>query len=882
MDQRAFERKMAGTRRHSDAPMREGGGRSMRGFPAESGNADPLRVLLIEDDQCDARIIREMLCNAGDPFEVLHREHLAAGLSALAGGGIAVVLLDSCLPDCCGAEGVARLRDAAPDVPVLILSADDDGGMAIAGLQSGAQDYLVKGRIDADLLSRSIRYAVERTKAAVRLRRQEEEYRLLFEQMPERCYLFEILRDEQGDPADYRCLDLNLRAEEALGCSRDASVGKTITGVFGAIEEDWRTLLDTVARSGAGRHAELHSPLAGLPQYASVYRPEYDRLAVIVYDISGQIDAEEALIRRTWALENRVRELGTLYRISRLIGTAAVTPEDIVRGAVDLLPGGFQYPDITGVRVAAGGIVHATEGFPEMCPGIRAEIRFAGIPEGWIEIRYRDAPAKGDPFLMEERDLVHAVAGMIGRALARIRIEDALRQSEERYRSLFNAMHEGFALCEIICDDTGKPCDYCFLDVNPAFERLIGLARDSVLGQRVHDALPEIDPVLIEIGGRVALTGEPAQYEHYNPVLRRWHEGFAYSPARGQFATLFVDITERREAEDALSESEAKYREVVEGANIIILRSDGSGIITFCNEYATRFFGYREDELVGRSALGTIIPDIETSGRDLEAMLVDIIAQPERYIDNVHENIRKNGERVWIRWRNRPIYDGHGRMKELLSVGIDITEQIKAEEALRESEEKFRAITQRSFDMIFTSDRQGIITYISPAVERLLGYAPAEIVGGSCRDYVLPSSIHAFASASRELLRGDDVEGLQVELIKKDGSSAVIEINASPILRSDAVAGIQCTGRDITERVLMENLKQQAYDQIERNIEQFAVLGDHIRHPLQVIMGWADVAADEYSEKIHEQVRRINEIIRQLDQGWVESRKIREFLRRNE
>jgi len=97
------------------------------------------------------------------------------------------------------------------------------------------------------------------------------------------------------------------------------------------------------------------------------------------------------------------------------------------------------------------------------------------------------------------------------------------------------------------------------------------------------------------------------------------------------------------------------------------------------------------------------------------------------------------------------------------------------------------------------------------------------------------------------------------------------------------VIGVQVVGRDISDRKRYEDMRLQAFSQIEQNIEQFAVLADHIRLPLQVILGTADLTDDtNAAEKIREQVERINRIVKQLDEGWVESREIREFLRRNE
>ncbi len=216
----------------------------------------------------------------------------------------------------------------------------------------------------------------------------------------------------------------------------------------------------------------------------------------------------------------------------------------------------------------------------------------------------------------------------------------------------------------------------------------------------------------------------------------------------------------------------------------------------------------------------------------------------------------------------------------VLAQGI---ERKAAEEALTKSEEKFRSIAQRSFDMIYTCYEDSGITYMSPAVTRILGYTPAELIGRGCRDCISRLSLAAWEEGQKKLARGESVEGLEVEFHRKDGTAAFIELNESPIVERGKVVGVQATGRDITERKQDERLRQQAFEQIERNIEQFAVLGDHIRQPLQVTLGRADLLDDaETAAIIREQVERINGYVRQLDRGWVESRMVREFLRRHD
>ena len=99
---------------------------------------------------------------------------------------------------------------------------------------------------------------------------------------------------------------------------------------------------------------------------------------------------------------------------------------------------------------------------------------------------------------------------------------------------------------------------------------------------------------------------------------------------------------------DRLAESERQYREVVEHANSIILRWNSEGRVTFLNEYGQRFFGYPAEEVLGRHVIGTVVPALESSGRDLERLMERIRADPTAFEQNVNENMRRNGERVWI------------------------------------------------------------------------------------------------------------------------------------------------------------------------------------------------------------------------------------------
>ncbi len=159
---------------------------------------------------------------------------------------------------------------------------------------------------------------------------------------------------------------------------------------------------------------------------------------------------------------------------------------------------------------------------------------------------------------------------------------------------------------------------------------------------------------------------------------------------------LFVRyLGERDRAEKSLKISEKQYRELVQNANSIVIRWDMNGNITFFNEFAQGLFGYSSDEIIGKNLVGTIVPERDSSGRDLKEMIKCIIQNPEDYAINENENISRDGRRVWTAWTNRAVYDEDGSIKEILSVGNDITRLKESEELLRNVNREISSLNRR-------------------------------------------------------------------------------------------------------------------------------------------------------------------------------------------
>jgi PAS domain S-box len=171
---------------------------------------------------------------------------------------------------------------------------------------------------------------------------------------------------------------------------------------------------------------------------------------------------------------------------------------------------------------------------------------------------------------------------------------------------------------------------------------------------------------------------------YYNPTRSGTaYLDFTISVVDYGYLVQIQDITERKKIEERLKENEKKYRELVENANSIITKMDKKGNITFLNEFAEKFFGFKEEEIIGRNVVGTVVPETESSGRNLQEFIGMIVRDPESYINNENENITRDGKRVWVAWTNKGIYDDKGEVTGVLSIGTDISKRKHAEDAFK-------------------------------------------------------------------------------------------------------------------------------------------------------------------------------------------------------
>jgi len=225
----------------------------------------------------------------------------------------------------------------------------------------------------------------------------------------------------------------------------------------------------------------------------------------------------------------------------------------------------------------------------------------------------------------------------------------------------------------------GKPTDLTYLYVNPAFHRLTGLG--PVVGKRISEIIPgiqEATPEIFEIYGRVAGGGPSESFEIYVAPLDRWLSIEVSSPKPDHFVAVFTDISRRIEADQALRDSDQRYRTVVEDQTELISRFLADGTLIFVNEVYARFFAQAATQIVGRKWHPKAHPDdIPLIEAKLRALSSD---NPVVEIENrVYSG---QGEPRWMQFVNRAFFDANQQLIEIQSVGRDITERKEFERAI--------------------------------------------------------------------------------------------------------------------------------------------------------------------------------------------------------
>jgi len=415
---------------------------------------------------------------------------------------------------------------------------------------------------------------------------------------------------------------------------------------------------------------------------------------------------------------------------------------------------------------------------------------------------------KADYFNMDSKDITE-----------RKKSEQALLESESKYRSLFGNMLDGFAYCKILLDENNRPTDFVYLEINDAFERLTGLKKENVAGKKATEAIPGIKdshPELFDIYGKVALTGKETKFDIYFEPLEIWLSISVYSPKKGYFVAVFDNITERKKVQIAL-ESEKRHLEA-------LFKSVPQGIVTAglnhevidINPAFTEVFGYCLEEIKGKDVDEILAPKekLHEARRITQEYDRGKISTVETY------RTRQDGKLIPVEISGAPIIVD-GKQIGVYTIYKDISERKKAQEKLQNLSEFRESVIENASVWLNVLDAKGNVVIWNKAAERISGYSRKEVLRhDKIWEWLYPDEEYRkeiLETVSAVVEKGKVAEDSETRIRCKDGQTRMISWNSRNLLDEKGnPIGSVALGRDITDRRKAEAKVQRTLGKLRR------------------------------------------------------------------
>jgi PAS domain S-box-containing protein len=627
------------------------------------------------------------------------------------------------------------------------------------------------------------------SRAEEELRKSEGRFRTLFENMLDGfAYCQMLYRD--GKPDDFVYLGVNKAFGELTGL-HDV-VGKRVTDLIPGIKEETPEIFSIYARvadTGNPEHFEINFTPLGIQPSIAVYSPERGYFVAIFEDITDRKKAEERKSFLSAIID---------YSNDGIIGkTLGGTITSWNAGAEMIY--GYSAGEIVGRNVS----LLIPPDYPD-----DTQILLEKIRAGEQVIHHETTRMRKDGRIIDVALTLSPIKDSAGSlvGVSTIARDITEQKKAEEYIKFSNALllaqQEVSLDAILVVDSKGKIISWNerFIELWHMPPDILASRSDEKAIQFVLAQLADPDEFLARV--RVLYT-HPEEKSREEITLRDGRTIDRYSaPMVGKDGKYygriwyFRDITSKKQADRVLQDSEARFKNLFEkmNAGVAIYEAIENGedfIFKEINPAVERIEHVRREDVVGHR-LREIFPAVKEFG------LFDVIqrvwktGETEQLPLSVYQDDRIAG------WRVNTVYKLPSG--EIVAIYEDVTEKMQAEEALAASEEKFRGVAERSFDLILLTDKSSLLTYVSPSVIPMLGYRPDEVVGRSAFEFVDSESLGSVQEGFLKNVEGFTTGPLEVSVRKKDGGYAILEISGASIRKDGVFAGMQVIGRDITRK----------------------------------------------------------------------------------